>query len=303
MFYNTGIATYVWVLSNKKPDHRKGKVQLIDASGLWRKMRKSLGSKRREMGDADIDTVTRLFGDCVEAQLAIVLDADGKETGREVVKDVETPPEAPYGGKVKLRPLSLLLPNEAFGYRQITVERPLKVAFVYEEWSKVEKLRHVKALDLEDQNRLGDTLRDKMAGARLPSRERFIEALEMALQVEGHGHLVDAKLLRAVTDACTVVDPSGEILKDARGQPKPDTSLRDTEIVPLTEDVETYFEREVRPHVPDAWIDHEKTTIGYEIPFNRHFYVFEPPRDLEEIDADLEEVSRKIQQMLAELSA
>jgi type I restriction enzyme M protein len=228
MFYNTGISTYVWVLSNKKPEYRKGYTQLIDASGFWQKMRKSLGSKRREMGEGDIKTATRLFGDCLEAQLAILLDAEGNEIERVVVTEEEAPPEAPDGGKVKLRPLSRILANAEFGYRQITVERPQR-------------------------------------------------------------------------------DDAGKIIYGTRGKqkgkPQPDTGLRDTEIVPLTEDVEAYFEREVLPHVPDAWIDHEKTRVGYEIPFNRQFYVFEPPRDLAEIDADLAQVTGRIQRMLEELSA
>ncbi len=126
MFYNTGIATYVWVLSNRKPAHRKGKMQLIDGSSFWQKMRKSLGSKRKEMGETDIATVTRLFGGFTEARLATVLDASGKEVERLVVTEGEAPPAAPEGGKVKLAPLSRIFPNEAFGYRTITVERPLR---------------------------------------------------------------------------------------------------------------------------------------------------------------------------------
>lgn len=227
LFYNTGIATYVWIISNKKPAHRKGKVQLIDASSLWQKMRKSLGSKRREISPEGIDIVTRLFGDCAEAQLATLFDAEGKETGREVVTAGNPVPKAPEGGKVRLRPLSLLLPNKAFGFRQITVERPL---------------------------------RD--------------EAGEIVLGQRGK----------------------------AKGQPQADSALRDTEIVPLTEDVGAYVEREVIPHAPDAWIDEDKTKTGYEIPFNRHFYVFEPPRELEEIDAELSEVTKTIQRMLVELA-
>ena len=128
MFYNTGISTYVWVVSNRKPAARKGKVQLIDASSFWRKMRKSLGSKRKEMGEEQIDEVTRLFGGFVEAQLATLIDAEGKETGRAIVLAGETTPPAPEGGKVKLAPLSRIFPNEAFGYRTITVERPLRDA-------------------------------------------------------------------------------------------------------------------------------------------------------------------------------
>ncbi len=228
MFYNTGISTYVWVLSNRKPSHRKGKVQLIDGSGFWQKMRKSLGSKRKELGEKDIDTITRLFGGFLEAQVATVLDVDGKEISREVVAAGEQPPVAPDGGKVKLAPMSRIFPNEAFGYRTITVERPLR-------------------------------------------------------------------------------DEKGRILLGAKGKnkgkPQADSSLRDTENVPLGEEVEVYFKREVLPHAPDAWIDHEKTKVGYEIPFNRHFYVFDPPRPLEVIDAELKQTTDRIKAMIEELSA
>lgn len=228
MFYNTGISTYVWMLTNRKPPHRKGQVQLIDASGFWRKMRKSLGSKRKEMSPDDIATVTKLFGDFVEAKLATVLDADGKEVGRAVVRQDEQGPTAPDGGKVKLAPLSRIFRSEAFGYRTITVERPLR--------------------DDNGKIVLGD---------------------------RGKG----------------------------KGKPQADSALRDTENVPLEEDVETYFEREVLPHAPDAWIDHDKTKVGCEIPFNRHFYVFEPPRPLEEIDTDLKQVTDRILTMIGGLSA
>lgn len=228
MFYNTGISTYVWVLSNRKPAHRKGKVQLIDASGFWRKMRKSLGSKRKEMGDEDIATVTRLFGGFHEAKFATVLDANGKEVARQVVLEGEQPPATPEGGKVKLAPLSRIFANEEFGYRTITVERPLR---------------------------------------------------------DGQGRFV-----------------LGERGKN-KGKPQADSALRDTENVPLAEDVDVYFRREVLPHAGDAWIDHEKTMVGYEIPFNRHFYIFEPPRPLAEIDADLKLVTDRILTMIGELSA
>lgn len=228
MFYNTGIATYVWILSNRKPAPRKGRVQLIDGSGFWRKMRKSLGSKRKELGDEDIATIARLFGDFAEAEIARIIDTNGREIGREVVLAGEVPPPAPGGGKVKLAPLSRILPNESFGFRQITVERPL---------------------------------RDEAGNIVLGQRGK------------------------------------------AKGKPQPDSALRDTETVPLSEDIHDYFSREVLPHAPDAWIDEDKTKIGYEIPFNRHFYVFEPPRPLEEIDADLAQVTARIQAMLKGLTA
>jgi type I restriction enzyme M protein len=228
MFYNTGISTYVWIVSNRKPAARKGKVQLIDASSLWRKMRKSLGLKRKEMSEEQIAAVTRLFGSFVEAQLATLFDAEGKETGRTMIVAGEKAPPTPEGGKVKLAPLSRIFPNEAFGYRTITVERNLRD----------EKGRIV----------LGEKGRQK-------------------------------------------------------GKPQSDSALRDTENVPLSLDVEVYFRREVLPHAPDAWIDHEKTKVGYEIPFNRHFYVFEPPRPLAEIDADLEKVTDRIKAMIEGLAA
>jgi type I restriction enzyme M protein len=228
MFYNTGIATYVWIVSNRKPVARKGKVQLIDASSFWQKMRKSLGSKRKEMSEAQIAEVTKLFGGFTEAQLATVLDAEGKEVARQVVYEGDKPPSVREGGKVKLTPLSRIFPNESFGYRTITVERPLR-------------------------------------------------------------------------------DEQGEIVLGSKGKtkgkPQPDSALRDTENVPLAEDVETYFKREVLPHASDAWIDDDKTKTGYEIPFNRHFYVFEPPRPLAEIDADLAQVTARIKAMIEGLAA
>ncbi|MGN6512325.1 MAG: type I restriction-modification system subunit M [Lysobacteraceae bacterium] len=227
MFYNTGIATYVWIVSNKKPPARRGQVQLIDAGSFWQKMRKSLGSKRKEMGEAHIAEVTRLFGDFAEADLVTVFDADGKEVSRHVLRPGEAEPAVPGGGKLKRAPLSRRFRNEAFGYTTITVERPLR-------------------------------------------------------------------------------DEAGNVVKfekgKQKGQPQPDSSLRDTENVPLGEDIRAYFEREVRPHAPDAWIDEAKNRVGYEIPFNRHFYVFEPPRSLHEIDEELKAVSANIMRMLEALA-
>jgi type I restriction enzyme M protein len=228
MFYNTGIATYVWILSNRKPAARRGKVQLIDASSFWQKMRKSLGSKRREMAEEHIAEVVKLFGGFVEAELATITDAAGKLVTRTVVTDGATMPKAPEGGVVKRAPLSRIFDNAAFGYRTITVERPLT-----------------------------DEAGKPVLGAR----------------------------------------------GKAKGKMQPDPALRDTENVPLAEDVGAYFAREVLPHAPDAWIDDAKTKTGYEIPFNRHFYVFEPPRPLAEIDAELAGVTARIQAMLTELAA
>ncbi|MGN6828927.1 type I restriction-modification system subunit M [Paucibacter sp. M5-1] len=228
MFYNTGIATYIWILSNKKPADRKGFVQLIDASSFWQKMRKSLGSKRKEMSEAHIATVTRLFGDFTEAELVTVFDAAGLAQGEpQLVTGTDNLPTAPEGGKLKKVPISRIFKNQDFGYTTITVERPLR--------------------DEQGQVVLG--LKGKQ-----------------------------------------------------KGKPQADSALRDTENVPLGEDIRAYFEREVLPHAPDAWIDDEKSKVGYEIPFNRHFYVFEPPRSLHVIDEELKTVTSSIMKMLEELA-
>ena len=236
MFFNTGISTYVWILTNRKVEDRKGWVQLIDASGMFQKMRKSLGSKRKELGEKHIQDITRLLGDFLEAEQAVVLDKSGKEIERVVLFDDVPVPTPPEGGRVKLVPVAKVLANTDFGYRTVTIERPLR-----DEQGKVvlfEKGRH-------------------------------------------------------------------------KGKPQPDTALRDSENIPLGDDVQAYFEREVLPHAPDAWIDTAKCDpkdgqvgiVGYEIPFNRHFYVFEPPRPLEEIDRDLDACLADIQRMIVELGA
>jgi type I restriction enzyme M protein len=192
MFYNTGISTYIWVLSNHKAKERKGKIQLINASDFFQKMRKNLGSKRKELSDGDIERIIKLYGSFDENEQSKIFDA------------------------------------KEFGYTTITVERPL--------------------LD---------------------------EAGNVVLSTKGK----------------------------TKGKPQSDSNLRDTENIPLKEDIEEYFKREVIPHAPEAWIDHEKTKIGYEIPFNRHFYVFKPPRPLSEIDADLKQTTDKILEMIKGLSA
>ncbi|NIK43231.1 type I restriction enzyme M protein [Xanthomonas arboricola] len=228
MFYNTGIATYVWILSNKKPADRKGWVQLIDAGSFWQKMRKSLGSKRKEMGQAHIDTVTRLFGDFAEAELVSVIDAAGKALGGpQLVTHTQTVPQAPEGGRLKRVPIARIFKNQDFGYTTITVERPLKD-----------------------------------------------EAGNIVLGLKGK----------------------------QKGKPQPDSALRDTENVPLDQNIGEYFAREVLPHAPDAWIDEDRSKVGYEIPFNRHFYVFEPPRSLHAIDEELKTVTASIMKMLGELA-
>lgn len=278
MFYNTGIATYVWILSNHKPELRRGQVQLIDGSQQFSKMRKSLGSKRQYLNEAQIDELVRLYGRFEET------------------------------------PQSKIFPIDAFGYRRITIERPLRLAFqVTEERIKAalaEKV--VQKLDGAVQSRLITALQTLEDEPICLSRAPFSKLLKQALAV----HDVDAPatLLKALLNAFGERHPEAEIcrVKDKpKGEPEPDTGLRDYENVPLGESIDDYFDREVKPYVPDAWIDEGKCDaideevgiVGFEIPFNRHFYVFQPPRPLEEIDQDLKACTDRIKQMIEELSA
>jgi len=275
MFYNTGISTYIWILSNKKPSERKGLVQLIDATDRASKMRKSLGSKRQFISAADQDEIVRLYGDFQETKK------------------------------------SKLFPVEAFGYRRITVERPLKLNFQTSE-ERIDRVMDEKAiqkLDQEDQEKILAACKSMDAETVYRNRKAFQKALKSALT--DHQVYLSAPQLKALLSALSERDPEADICADSKGNPEPDTGLRDYENVPLTESVYDYFAREVKPHVPDAWIDESKRDekdgevgiVGFEIPFNRHFYEFTPPRPLEEIDADLKQCTDRIKQMIEELSA
>jgi len=186
LFYNTGISTYIWIVTNRKEPIRRGKVQLINAVEFYKKMSKSLGNKRNEISDEDIERITKRYGNFKEGKFSKIFD------------------------------------NEDFGYNQITVERPAK-------------------------------------------------------------------------------DKNGNVILDKKGNPKPDSSLRDTENVPLKEDIHEYFEREVIPHVPDAWIDESKTKIGYEINLTKYFYEFKPLRSLEKITKDILELEKETSGLLKEI--
>ena len=274
MFYNTGIATYVWVLSNRKPQPRQGKVQLIDGTEQYSKMRKSLGSKRQYLDDAQIDELVRVYGRFEET------------------------------AKCKIFPV------ETFGYRRITVERPLRLAFqVSEERVKAALTeKAIAKLDGEEQSRLITALNGMDAETVYMNRSKFVKDLKAALK----GQAVELKspAMKVLLKALEERNPEADICK-SKGKPEADSGLRDYENVPLGEPVVDYFEREVKPHVPDAWIDEGKCDeldgevgiVGFEIPFNRHFYVFEPPRPLEEIDRDLKACTDRIKQMIEELSA
>ncbi|MCQ4276725.1 type I restriction-modification system subunit M [Stutzerimonas degradans] len=274
MFYNTGIATYVWILSNHKAEVRKGKVQLIDGSQHFAKMRKSLGSKRQYITEEQIEELVRLYG------------------------------------RFEATAQSKIFPIEAFGYRRITVERPLRLNFQTsaERIQKVREEKAIQKLEPAAQQQLTEALQAMDASVLHRNREQFSKLLKKTLSA--HGISLATAELKALLNALSERDPEADICT-TKGQPEADAGLRDNENVPLGESVYDYFEREVKPHVPDAWIDESKTdaqegevgVVGFEIPFNRHFYVFQPPRPLEEIDRDLKACTDRIKQMIEGLSA
>ncbi|MFF9827425.1 N-6 DNA methylase [Streptomyces albidoflavus] len=279
LFYNTGISTYFWILTNRKDADHKGKVVLLDARDQWVKMRKSLGDKRKELGDGTngrpdhIGDITRLYAEALQ-----------------VAED----PQHPLHGKVKI------FANEDFGYQRITVERPLKLRFEVTEETLAALAEAKPVAKLERSEEFVSAVRTLLGSSWTTKSEAFI-ALKDAVVSAGLTWPSGAPFAKAVRESIGVRDPEGEVQK-IKGTPEPDTDLRDYENVPLGEDIEDYLKREVLPHVPDAWIDHTKTKIGYEIPFTRHFYVYKPPRPLAEIDAELKSLEAEIQELLGEVT-
>lgn len=380
MFYNTGIATYVWVLSNKKETQRKGKVQLIDGSNLYSKMRKSLGSKRNEMSEDDIAMITRSYGDFE------VTDARELDKPAEVKSNRGRQSANPKNEAAKTFS-SKIFNSYEFGYRRVTIERPLRLSAqvsddavaslrfapkpfnavmqkVYEQYATnwkedsygqldefdVEIRALIKAefselkekdiktvleskLWLEQRSlmRKAESLQAKIGTAQFDDFNAFDDVLKQALK--DANVKLETKEKKQFIDAITWKNADAEpvINKVIKGAENPlygqfaykgkvvefvqDGDLRDAENIALdpsqstTDLIESYFKREVQPHVPDAWINADKRDaqdgeigiVGYEIPFNRHFYVYEPPRDLSEIDADLDAVSREIMALLQEV--
>ncbi|MCC4306788.1 type I restriction-modification system subunit M [Rhodococcus sp. 3-2] len=274
MFYNTGISTYIWILDNSKPAERQGKVQLIDSSGMFGKMRKSLGSKRKELRDEDIQAVAQLYADFTN---------DSGTNGSPSI--------------------SKTLANNEFGYSTIIVERPLQLRFevTVDKIDEALAVKSVARLKESEQVAFRNAL-SSMTGQVWNDRAEFLPELKKALYVSGIKK-PGAALMKTLWLTIGEPDPEAKICTNAKGQPEPDPSLRDSENVPLTQDIQGYFEREILPHVPDAWIDTEKTKIGYEIPFTRHFYRYAPPRPLDEIQRDLRVLVTEIQAMLAEVGA
>lgn len=314
LFYNTGISTYVWVLTNRKEARRKGKVQLIDARRFYVKMPKSLGNKRHKLGDpADrasepdqIGEITRIFGNFENGETRPFLEED---------PITKQPVE-------KVLVVSKIFDNADFGFQKITVERPLRLNFQ----AKPERIMRLEversfvnlatSTKKNEKERLteieaGKARQDEIRRLLLRFAETHGETLyrnrkafhsDLREIERAHGVHLNTPELKAVMSALSERDETAEICRDRKGDPEPDPDLRDSEIVPLKEGTAEYFEREVLPHVPDAWIDEIKTKVGYEIPLNRHFYKYEPPRPLEVIEAEIKTLEREILDMLGEVT-
>jgi type I restriction enzyme M protein len=281
LFYNTGIQTYVWLLTNRKRKQRRGKVQLIDASGerFWKPMRKSLGSKRREIRDEARATIATIFHEM----------ANGGGEWDDVSKIFDT---------------------ADFGYREIKVERPLKLNFQASA-ERVERLKLAKPflkLEPSEQEDVLNVVENRLSDALYQDRPSFEAALTKALK--GAGVKIAAPVKKAILAALSERDETAAICRDGDGNPEPDSELRDYELVPLKEDWKAYVAREVTPFVPDAWVDESYRDdadkgvgrVGYEINFNRYFYRYVPPRPLAEIDAELKALEADIAGLLKEVA-
>ena len=303
LFYNTGIATYVWLLTNRKTSERQGKVHLIDASSFWEPMRRSLGDKRRQITPEKAEDILKL----------LVKYRDGDT--RVVTRD----------GSQEEAVVSRVFPTSHFGYRKITVERPLRLSFLAspERIARLEEERGFQALakskkrgyaaDQEEAQglKLQRALRDQLSElpeTKVLDKKAFEAMLDDALKKAELKLPAPAK--RAVLNALSERDPTAAVCHGRGGQSEPDPELRDSERVPLAESADDFFAREVLPHVPDAWIDESKRdpkdgevgVVGYEINFNRHFYRYTPPRPLEDIERDIQAIEADIVRMLGEVT-
>lgn len=322
MFYNTGIFTYIWLVTNKKAPQRRGKVQLIDGTRHFQKMKKSLGNKRNELSAAHIAELVRLYGDYQH-------NGESKVT---------------QNGDTEARVCSKIFANREFGFLKITVERPLRLNFQVSEerlkklWSQTAFVNLAKSKKRKDTQKIqleievGESLQQQIINALksldstklYKSRTEFVQDLDKILKQAGLK--LKAPVKKAILSALGETDSEGSICRDSKGNPEPDSNLRDTEIVPLPENINlplplkydgetglqelialvkdhclAYLKAEVLPHVADAWIDFSKTKVGYEIPLNRHFYVYQPPRSLEAIETDIKSLETDIMAMLGDV--
>ena len=276
MFYNTGIATYIWVLTNKKEEKRKGKIQLVNASEYYQLMRKSLGNKRKEITPEQIKEITNLYSSFEESENSKIFD------------------------------------NEDFGYRKITVERPLKLSFKVNEEAienvknttqfinlAVSKKKDLEVKEIEEnegrqkQEKLIKLLESFDNTLEYMDRDKFIKDLKA--KSKEFDIALPAGLIKAIVNAIGVRNEDAEVCKDSKGNIESDSSLKDTESISLKDDVYEYFKKEVKPHVNDAYIDESSiNNIGYEIPFTRHFYKYEELRAFEDIMKEVESLESEI---------
>ncbi|AUX62361.1 type I restriction-modification system subunit M [Simonsiella muelleri] len=308
MFYNTGIYTYIWILSNKKSEKRQGKIQLINATGYFQKMQKSLGNKRNELSEQHITDITQLYTDFIET------------------KD------------------SKIFNNQDFAYLKITVERPLRLNFqasperIEKLWAQTAFVNLAKSKKIKDETQIKaeeetgkaqqqaiiNTL-NGLDNTLYTSRAQFLKVLNPALK--GLSFKVSGSLQKAILEALSERDQTADICTDSKGNPEPDPQLRDSELVPMPSEmafplslgydnetnlsdlltalrptVQAYMTAEVLPHVQDAWVDESKTKLGFEIPINRHFYEYQPPRDLAEIKSEIVALEQEIMAMLGKLN-
>jgi type I restriction enzyme M protein len=284
LFYNTGIYTYLWIVTNRKDRNRRGKVQLVNAVSFFKKMRRSLGNKRNEICDPQRDDITRLYGEFQEGEHVCIFD------------------------------------NEGFGFRRITVERPLRLNFavtvdrlsalqedaVFQALAASKKRKDSKAAEAEiaagrkQQEAILGSLSGLAKDGVVKNREAFAAKVKSAFKRAGIG--IPASLFGKILLALGERDETADVCTDAKGIVEPDPTLRDFENVPLKENVDVYMKHEVLPHVPDAWVDDSKTKIGYEIGLNRYFYKYTLPRPLSEIEGELKQIEREIADMLAEVT-
>ena len=276
LFFNTGIYTYVWILTNEKPVERVGKIQLINATSFFKKMRKSLGNKRNYLSDEDINKIVNLYDKFEENKYSKIFD------------------------------------NEEFGYTKVIVERPLQLNYQVSE-ERLENLYSIKAFaKLAESKKKNPELKLKEEEEGRKKQEEIITALKtIGDKLYKNWDEFEKKVKEALRDfdlspnfikniilALSEHDDSADYVLDKKGNKLPDPNLRDSEKIPLKQDIEEYFEREVKPYYPDAWMDRKKDKIGYEINFTKYFYEYKPPRPLEEIEKDIKEVTAEIQGLL-----
>jgi len=262
IFFNTGISTYIWIITNRKSPARRGKVQLINANELYSKMRKSLGSKRNEIQAEHIKQISKTYSSFKEDELCKIF------------------------------------ANDDFSYREVIIERPLRLNYAAspERIAILKENRLLIKLTEKQREKLLAAIVSEAGDKVSKKRTTFIGAIEKALEKADVG--LRSSAAAKIADILSETDPEGEVVLDEEGKPVADSDLRDTEIVPSGQDIKDYFEREVKPHVPDAWISKEMPKTGYEIPFTRHFYKYQPPRDLKDIDADIRKLAREITDLL-----